>query len=219
MITKLIGILPPLILLMNVLGGISGNDYADSGNSATETQTGAVGVPVVDLVLLERTPKQLKFQVKINNTGERAVLIVSDPVRVDGSAGAYLSLDKSNPHLLEMDFTVFPPPLYTIYAPKNRVTFLRLDPGATHTEEVVLDQPFKDTKPPWGEWQDTKRINIENLQQVVARIGVLPDDPAVHAALINVPAPNGLERVSGGPLKGKMLLDIQTIVSSNVVKL
>lgn len=31
-------------------------------------------------------------------------------------------------------------------------------PGATHTEEVVLDQPFKDTKPPWGEWQDTKRI-------------------------------------------------------------
>jgi hypothetical protein len=169
--------------------------------------------------LLERTSKQLKFQVAIKNVGERAVLIVSDPVRVDGSRGAYLALDERNPTLLEIDFMVFPPPIYTVYAPKNRVSFLRLVPGSTHVEEVIWDEPFKDTKPPWGEWQDTKRINVENVRKVVAKVGVLPDDPAVHAALVNVAAPHGLEKAESGPSKGKVLYEIQTIVSSNIVNL
>ena len=52
------------------------------------------------------------------------------------------------------------------------MNFERLDAGATHTEEVVLDVPFKDNmrKRPWGEWQDTKLIDIENIQQVVAKV-------------------------------------------------
>ena len=65
---------------------LHGNNAADSGNSGHESASGAV----VELVLLERSSKQLKFQVKTKNTGQRAVLIVSDPVRVDGDrlAGA-----------------------------------------------------------------------------------------------------------------------------------
>jgi hypothetical protein len=82
-----------------------------------------------------------------------------------------------------------------------------------------LNEPFKDTKPPWGEWQDTKLINIENIRQVVARVGVLPDVPDVHAALINTPSPQGLEMVTSGRLRGKALFEIQIIVSSNIVRL
>lgn len=219
MITKLITTLPVLILFMSLPNKMYGDDFSGSGKRATQTNQFAGGGVVVELVLLERSPKQLKFQVRIKNTSERAVLIVSDPMRVDGDRGAYLSLDERNPGLLEIAFAVFPPPIYTIYAPKNRVTFLRLDPGATHVEEVVLDEPFHDTKPPWGEWNDTKPINVENLRQVVAKVGVLPDDPGVHAALVNVYKPHGLERVNVGPLKGKALFEIQTLVSSNMVKL
>jgi hypothetical protein len=213
--TKLITTLPLLILFMNLPSAMHGNNTSGSENSAHQS----VGGPVVELVLLERSPKQLKFQVKIKNTGERAVLIVSDPVRVDGSRGAYLSLDEHKPDLLEIAFAFFPLPIYTIYAPKHRVTTLRLDPGATHVEHVVWDEPFKDTKPPWGEWIDTKRINVENVRQVVAKVGVLPDDPAVHAALVHVDNPRGLERAESGPLKGKVLYEIQALVSSNIVKL
>ena len=216
---KRIGILPLLILFMNVLSGTGGNTCAGSEDTATPTQERAARATVVDLVLLERTPKELRFQIKINNVGERAVLIVSNPVRVDGSPGAYLSVDNGSPSLLEIEFMVFPPPIYTVYAPKNRVSFVRLAPSATHTEEVVLNVPFKDTKPPWGEWQDTKLIDIEKIQHAVARVGVLPDDPAVHAALNNVPSPQGLEMVTIEALKGKALFEIQTIVSSNRLRL
>ena len=104
---------------------------------------------------------------------------------------------------MEIAFAVFPLPIYTTYAPRHRVTFLRLDPGAMHVEDVVWDEPFKDTKPPWGEWIDTKPINIEDVREVVAKVGVLPDDPAVHAALVNVAAPHGFEKAESGPLKEK----------------
>lgn len=216
MTAKLSTILPLLIVLMSLSRAVPGINAQGSAYGANRIPNGGA---VVDLVLLGRSAKQLKFQVRIKNTSERAVLIVSDPVRVDGDRGAYLSLDEHDQNLLEIAFTVFPPAIYTILAPKNRVTFLRLDPGATHIEEVVLDNPFKDTKPPWGEWNDTKPINIENVRAVVAKVGVLPDDPAVHAALVNVASPEGLERVENGPLKGKALFEIQTIVSSGIVKL
>lgn len=70
-----------------------------------------------------------------------------------------------------------------------------------------------------GEWIDTKPIHIENIHEVVAKVGVLPDDRAVHAAFANEAKPHGLERVENGPLKGKALFRIQTIVSSNIIKL
>jgi len=219
MTTRLIRTLPLLILFMSLPGIMRGNNISGLRNQSTQSGHPTRGEAVVDLVLLERNPKQLKFQVRIKNIGERAVLIVSDPVRVDGDRGAYLSFDEHNPNLLEIDFMVFPPPIYTVYAPKNRVTLLRLDPGATHVEEVILNVPFKDTKPPWGEWNDPKPINVENIREIVAKVGILPDDPAVHAALVNVASPHGLERVKSGPLKGKALFEVQTIVASNIVKL
>ena len=217
--TNLITAIPLLIFLMSLPGGM--NDHKTSGSEKNVTQSPQFtgGGAVVELVLVERSSKRLKFQIRVNNSGKEAVLIVSNPVRVDGDRGAYLSLNEHTPGLLEIAFAVYEPPIYTIYAPKHRVTFLLLAPGETHVEDVVLDEPFKDTKPPWGEWNDTKRIDIENVREVVAKVGVLPGDPAVSASLVNVASPHGLERVTSGPLKGKASFEIQTLVSSNVVKL
>ena len=189
-----------------------------NGAPVPQTVPSGAGV-VVELVLLERKPNHLKFQVKIKNTSDVAVLIVSGPVRVDGSKGAYLSLNDSNRSLLEIQFTVFPPPIYTIYAPKDHVTFVRLARGATQIHEVLLEHPLKETKPPWGEWIDQKSLNFADIHQVVAKLGVLPDDPGVHSSLANVPSADGGEMVESGPLKGKALFKIQTIVSSNVIDL
>ena len=166
----------------------------------------------------ESTGTRLEFKVRVTNDSEKAVLVVTDPIRVDGLRGAYLSLNENNPAQLELRFEIFASPLYTTYAPKNRVTFLRLEPGATHQERIVLQSPLKGTKPPWGEWQDTQSIDMTNIQQVVARVGILPDDPAIHAALENVRSPDGLENVRSGQFQGKLLFEIQSVICSKIVK-
>lgn len=215
---RIVAILSSLILVVDVLGGVSMRSSACSMTTATGVQAATVTAGVtVDVVLLERTADRMEFEIKVTNAGEKAVLIVSDPIRVDGDRGAYLSLNKNNPAQLELRFEIFGPPVYTIYAPKNRVTFLRLEPGAIHQEKILLEGPLNDTKPPWGEWQDTHPIDMKNIQQVTARVGVLPDDPAIHAALKNAHSPEGLETVKSGPLKGEPLFKIQSVISSKIL--
>jgi hypothetical protein len=76
--SKLITTLSLLILFMSLPSGMHSNNSSDSENIAARTHRFAAGMAVVDLVLLERSPKQLKFQVRIKNTDERAILIVTD---------------------------------------------------------------------------------------------------------------------------------------------
>ena len=63
-----------VILFVTVLGGINGNNTKGIVRPSTPIQRDAARFPLIDLVLLERTPKKLKFQVKISNRGHRAVL-------------------------------------------------------------------------------------------------------------------------------------------------
>lgn len=56
---------------MSLLSAAHGN-FSGSGNSAHRFVDGGI---VVELVLLERSPKQLKFQVSIKNTGEKLFLL------------------------------------------------------------------------------------------------------------------------------------------------
>jgi hypothetical protein len=174
---------------------------------------------VVSLRLLERTPNQLKFQIKVSNSGARPVLIVTDPVRLDGSKGVYLSLNEKDPTLLELGLEVFPPPPYTRLAPKNRVTFKQLEAGGTYEEEVVVQVPLEETKPPWGNMPDAQTIDITKVRQVRVNVGVLPDEPEVREAFANDPSPEGMEVIKSGPLKGESLFEIQEIVSSEKVPL
>jgi hypothetical protein len=157
--------------------------------------------------------------VTVSNTGNRPVLIVTDPVRLDGSRGAYVSLNEKIPSQLELAFIVYPPPSYTRIAPKTQVTFRRLEAGARYEAKIILTSPLKDTKPPWGEWQDTRTIDVAKIQEVVAKVGILPDDPAIHDALLNVRASEGFEMVKSGLLKGKLLFEIQTTTSSKILRL
>ena len=208
-----------LFLIVGTLGAAGREGSVCATSAATEAQVETVTAGVtVELLLVERIASRLEFEVKVTNGSKNAVLVVSNPIRVDGSSGAYLSVSENNPAQLELRFEVFAPPVYTIYAAKNRVTFLRLEPGTTHQEKVLVQTPLKDTKPPWGEWSNTQPIDLTNIQQVVARVGLLPDDPAIHAALENVRSPEGLEKVKTGPFQGKRLFEIQSVISSKIFK-
>ena len=204
-----------LSCLLTVTAGFSS---VESNGPVVQGVDPAHGV-VVEAVLLERTQAHLRFQVRVRNASDKAVLIVSDPVRVEGSKGPYLSLNESNPGLLELRFELFPLPVHTIYAPKHRVTLLPLAPGATHLEDVMLKIPFRNTRPPWDESLRTSAIDIAKIHEVVAKVGIFPDDAAIRVMLSNIDAFHGLESPSSGPLKGKVLFEIQTVVSSKPLKL
>src|SRR5688500_3997407 len=149
--TRIVTIVLSLILVMGALCGVGMRSSVCAINTATGAQAATVMEGVtVDLLLLESTGTGLEFKTQVTNGSEKAVLVVSEPISVDGLRGAYLSLSEHNPAQLELRFEIFAPPLYTVYAPKNRVTFLRLEPGATHQERIVLQSPLKGTKPPWG---------------------------------------------------------------------
>ena len=169
--------------------------------------------------LLERTTKQIKLRVIIANEGRKSVLIVTDPFRMDGSSGPYLSFEEANPLLLKVSFAVFPPPAYTIYAPKNRVTYRPLEPGTTYETTILLVAPLLETKPPWGRTWHTRTLDISEIQELIVRVGVLPDEASIREAFARDRAPTGLEMVQHGALKGKSLFEIQTIVASNRIKL
>lgn len=62
-------------------------------------------------------------------------------------------------------------------------------------------------------------INLEKIQQVRANVGVLPHDVGVHEAMANEISADGFELVKSRPLRGKLLFELQTLVSSKILKL
>jgi hypothetical protein len=176
--------------------------------SSKETRVNA------SIELLERTSSQLKFRLKVTNEGDYPVLIVTDPVRADGTTGPYLLLAEDDPSLLKLAFEVFPPPAYTILAPKNRVTYASLEPDKTYEKEVLLIAPLVETKPPWGTDWRAEAINISAIRDVYVGVGVLCDQPEVREAFASERTPTGLEMIKQGELKGKSLFEIQTTVLS-----
>ncbi|HEX3248228.1 MAG TPA: hypothetical protein VHS05_02285 [Pyrinomonadaceae bacterium] len=168
----------------------------------------------ITLRVVERTPTILKFYLQLKNVGEHAVLIVSEPVRIDGSKGMYLALGKGDSSLLEVSSQIFPPPNYDIVVPKHRVTYKMLAPGTDYEEEIVLQTPLTETEPPWREMLTPRDIDLTKIQYVEVRVGVLPDEPEVRQAIER--SSTGLEIVKSGPLKGKPLFAIQSLLSSKI---
>lgn len=172
----------------------------------------------VSLRVLERTSKVAKFQATITNEGTRPVLIVTNPMRADGSAGPYLSLNADEPSMLELGFRAFPPPGFDILATNERVTYTSLEPEVPHHEEVSLLAPIEETEPPWRGMAKPRQIDLGRIQYVKLNVGVFPDEPEVREAFAYELSPTGLELVKRGRFKGKSLYKIQGIVSSGRIK-
>ena len=221
MMCKILKVLIVLGLFIIAVFGTSRNNSACWESSAANVHVAAQVVPdvVVDLEILKRTSARLELQLKVSNTGKTPILVVTDPVRLDGSKGAYLSINEANSSQLEVAFAVYPPPFYTRLAPKTAVRFRTLNAGGTYENTVVLNTPLKETKPPWGDTPHVHAIDLEKIQQVRANVGVLPHDVGVREAIANEISADGFELVKSGPLKGKLLFELQTLVSSKILKL
>jgi hypothetical protein len=210
-----------LSLFLSTVSGLNSNNFRGTQINLATVHDAVQMVPavVVDVEMLKRVPGRLEFQVRVSNTGEKSVLIITDPLRLDGSKGAYLSLNEKNSSQLELAFAIYPPPVYTRLAPKTSVTLTKLGAGQIYQTKVVLDTPLTETKPPWGETPHVQMINLAKIEQIIANVGVLPDDPGVHEAVAHERSPDGFEIVKSGPFKGRLLFELQRLVSSMILKL
>jgi hypothetical protein len=170
----------------------------------------------ITLRIVERTPKTLQFYLQVRNSGDHSVLMVSEPVRTDGSKGMYLSLSRDDSSLLEISSQIFPPPNYDIVVPKHRVTYRMLAPGLAYEEEILLQAPLNETEPPWREMLTPRDIDLTKIQYLELRVGVLPDEPEVRQAIER--SSTGLEIVKSGPRKSQPLFAIQSVLSSKRIK-
>ena len=85
------------IVLISLLAGLlvnSGDTYSLSTRlyDPPDERAPVVDQIKVELKLLKTLPGKLEMEVMIENTGEQDVFVMTDPVRVDGSKGPYVSI-------------------------------------------------------------------------------------------------------------------------------
>ena len=177
------------------------------------------------LRLMRRLPDRWEFELTAQNTGGHAVFIMTEPVRSNGLKGPFLTLDQHDQSVLELGIQLYKSPDYCIYSNQTGVTLKRLEPGATHVEQVTVTFPAKETIPPYKTTPlDHVRIDTAKLSAVRATIGMLPNDEGVQDYFrrresIGRPYASAHHVLDEGPLKGKELREVQEIIRTPIIKL
>lgn len=209
------------LVALNVLGAKTQFAQDQKPFSQTESTPSAVEV---ELQLVHKLSDRFEFELSVKNNCDRAVYILTDPVRSNGARGSYLALDPQDPSILNIAIQLYRSPDYTIYSNQTGVTLKRLEPGATHIQPITVSFPAKETSPPYKGY-DFEPLDKTKLQAVRAVFGVLTDDEGVQdfvrrkEAIGIGPNAHGLELIHKGPFKGRSLIDVQEIVRTPLLKL
>jgi hypothetical protein len=210
-----------ILLAVTAFAGAAGGQEARTAGGGPGGGAEGVGA---QLRLLRTTPAGWELELTVSNGGRRAVYLMTDPVRAAGSRGPYLSVDPSDPSTLDLGVRLYPKPEYTLYADNTMVTLERLEPGASRAQRFTVAPPAEETLPPYPKGTIIPRpIRTGDIKCVRGYVGVLPDEEGVRAYLRSKegvgPYADGDERLEAGSFKGKLLIDLQTLVSTEKVAL
>lgn len=177
----------------------------------------------VSLSLIQKLSTRWEFDLEAKNISTDPVFITVSPIRSDGSTGAYLSLCKEDPTCLELSQRVYSPPSFCILVNNAHVLLKRLEAGEKYKAKLTLTFPLQKTLPPYENRREQKTIDPAKIQFVKGSVGMLPNEGGIQSLLqskggINSYL-NGFEEVEMGSLKGQRIFEIQTIVSSEKIKL
>lgn len=192
-----------------------------SGGSSM-TEIGATNKIDVKLRFIKATPSYWEFELTIRNNADYSAYVMINPTRTDGSNGPYITLDMKDSSILEISSRLYLPPPYFLYANKARVELKLLLPKTSYTEALIVQFPRQETMPPYGDKPERIEINANNIKHVRAAVGILPDEDGVRDLLERKPMGPfvyGLEEMMKGSFKGSRLIDLQTIVYSEILKL
>ena len=186
------------------------------------SQTQATCGVEINLRVVRLLPEKWEFELSARNSSSEAVFITTAPIRSNGSKGGYFALDPKEPATLNIGVQLYQPPDYSIYSNQTRVTLKRLEPGATHVEEIVLSFPAKETSPPY-QGLEYETLDKGKIRGVRATIGILPDDEGIRDFLRRKqgigPYAGGIELIQRGSLNGKSLYEVQQIIRTPLLML
>jgi len=175
----------------------------------------------VELNVVKTLPDQLEMEVMVENTGGQDVFVMTDPVRVDGSKGPYVSIADESSGTIEVGVKLFPPPRYFLLSNAAGVKLQKLAAGTTLREVLQVSLPLSETMPPYGDKPRRKQIDPNRLQFVRASVGVLPDDEGINDLLQRKPfGPfvDGVEELVRGSFRSKRIIDLQRVYTSRSVR-
>jgi hypothetical protein len=212
------------VLLASVTALININVQAGSFSCSPILASAGDKPPVeVSLRALNLSSERWVIEVGWQNTGDRPVFIMTDPVRADGSKGPYVHADESDSSVINFAIQVYPQPPFTIYVNHSGVKLRRLEAKEVYTQRFTLAPPGRATIPPYEPSYTPKVIDLNKIRFARVRVGILPDDEGVRDFALrknNINAYSyGIEVLSVGALKEKRIVDIQTVVSSNEINL
>jgi hypothetical protein len=187
-----------------------------SGGSSM-TEIGAIKGIDVELKAVKTTPSHWELELTMRNNADYSINVMINPARTDGSNGPYITLNKEGGSILEISSHLYPPPPYFLYTNKAGVELKLLLPKTSYTEALIIKFPRQETMPPYRDKLERIEINADNIKNVRAAVGILPDEDGVRDLLKHKPIGPfvyGREEIMKGSFKGKRLIDLQTIVYS-----
>jgi hypothetical protein len=164
------------------------------------------------------TAKEVVLKAKIRNTTNQQVYIASNPVRVDGSMGFYLSLD-SKDRILRIESRVFGLDRPSPYSDQTAVAVKELASMAEVEETITIVHEQLETVPPVDLHINRKRIDLTTVKTLQVRYGFFFENSGIREVLKNKlygPWINGREQVRVGTTDRKHLCELQNLVSDSV---
>jgi hypothetical protein len=177
----------------------------------------------VELLRVGTSSNKWEFELLVRNEGEYAIFLMTEPVKTDGSVGPYVALAGDDQSTLEISSMVYALPPYTIYSDYSSVKLKYLSPHAQYRMPFTISNVMSESIPPYKDFPVAREISLYKVRFVRAFVGVLPDDEGIRDFLRRKeaigPFTNGLEQIERGQYKGKRIIDLQVVITSQSIGL
>lgn len=189
--------------------------FGMSGQISAQTPVANEGILITgNIIKLDKNELNLEFV--LENKSKESIYVSTNPVRLSGAKGYYLSLENDDDSILEISCRVFPPPLYSVYRNNTRVELKELKPDEEMKESIFLKSPVMETNPPFENPAYKRKIAFEQLKNIRLVIGYFIKEEGI-VDILNAkafgPYVTGWYPVFSGKYKGKTLREAQNLVS------
>ncbi|MGB7069152.1 MAG: hypothetical protein WBD22_06630 [Pyrinomonadaceae bacterium] len=170
--------------------------------------------------ILDLNDQKLRFSLTLRNEGTENIFFSSNPQRLKGEYGPYISIDVNDRSVVNIEWRVFEPISLAAYSDETGVELKKLGPNESVSETITLNWPLQETVPPIDLHFKCKRIDRKDLKQIRLTVGYFVENDGILDFLSRKPFGwfiKGRETLYSGAFKGKTFLEIQELVSDEIV--
>lgn len=208
-----------LITCLAVVAALGQNNPPSKMNSA---QTKADDRVILTVQLLEFNSREINYVIELRNNSPVAIFYPAKTQQVDGAYGPYVSLDKSNDGVVDMQWRVFHREIvFSVerFSNDTGVELKRLEPGESVHATVSIKWPILETVPPISRKFLCMSIDRRIVKRIRFTIGYFEEEEGILEFLRRKPFGwyiKGHELLYTGNSRGKRLHEIQRLISTVV---